>query len=129
MTLADFASLPWAEALAGCPHEEIGRFCELFTAEAERRKEAGDERGERAYRFLVAIGALRAAFDRPSPNWEARFKGLLGPDDLDEEDLILLESLLPQVRKMTTGHGYAMCCGASGGRRIPLTPERGSSLP
>ena len=93
VTLADIANYEWETVLTEAERPVCPLFATKLFQKSAQLKEAGDEKGERAFRFL---GMVVSPNLRPE-NIESPFTGV-GLDNLTESNLDVLFELLPLTR-------------------------------
>ena len=98
----DISKYPWSQLLDGHPIKECWSYYQVFGKAATECRDAGDELGERVYSFLNVVASFHATPDsRTSPYHSMWQKSdgtrSLNPDDLSEEDLNALQSIVQEI--------------------------------
>jgi len=102
ITRQDFLQSGWEAVVAGCKEPECEDYWFAFGKKATELIEAGDERQGRIHMLLCQLTSMPLNLDRPlepfRPRWSTpRGERSLGPDDLDENSLNLIASVVPDV--------------------------------
>ncbi|MDP9097777.1 MAG: hypothetical protein M3N48_02120, partial [Verrucomicrobiota bacterium] len=92
----------WERVLSNAERPDCAHYVTPLYSEANNRKDAGDERGQRVYRFLGSLASLHLAADNKDEPFGPMVQSSTGRsaviDDYSAHELDTLEKILQEIR-------------------------------
>jgi hypothetical protein len=88
---------PWQDVIKASATKEMFSYHSLFNEAVKNCQNVGDLLGVKVYRFLGGLTSWRLNYDDPSDKYLPLFDGAISPADYQDEDLDVLEEILPEI--------------------------------
>jgi hypothetical protein len=88
---------PWQDVIKTSATKEMFSYHSLFNEALKNCQNAGDLLGVKVYRFIGGLTSWRLNYDDSNDKYLPLFDGAISPTDYQDEDLDVLEQILPEI--------------------------------
>ena len=88
---------PWQDVIKTSATKEMFSYHSLLNGALQNCQIGGDLLGVKVYRFFGGLTSWRPSYDDPNDKYLPLFDGAISPTDYQDEDLDVLEQILPEI--------------------------------